>query len=120
MSSTLLVDRARSVSTGIHGRALNSVRTNHFVVDHAAYAGGPGEAPSPAETFLTGISACGVLLVQARAQEWGIPLHKAEVVIEGVRNADNPADFQRVQLRFELTGPSREQAERLVEAYKGR
>lgn len=120
MSTAMQINRVRSVTTGIPGRALNSARTNHFVIDHAGHAGGPAEALTPAESFLAGVSACGALLVEGRAAEDDLPLQRAEVAIEGARHPDNLADFASVNLRFDLHGLSQEQAEQLVGVYKDR
>ena len=60
MDETRKTDLVRSQSTGVRGRALNSTRMHHFVVDSQA---GPGEALFPAEVFLAGVSACAVHLL---------------------------------------------------------
>jgi len=120
VAEELIVTRVQSRSTGIPGRSLNSVRNHHFVIDEPAYGGGPGEEITPAEAFLAGVSGCAVLLVEAFAREWGLPLARAEVDIAGVRRADSPQDFQRVEMRFRLYGVGREEARRLVEGYQGR
>lgn len=120
MSDELLVNRVWSSTTHVPGRSLNSARSNHFVIDEPAYAGGPGEALTPADAFLAGVSACGVLLVQSFAHRDGIPLQHAEATIEGIRTRDNPADFQSVNVRFELVGPNAQQAQQLVDAYRAR
>ncbi len=120
MEEELIVDRVRSYSSGTPGRSLNSARTNHFVVDEPAYVGGPGEAITPAEAFLAGISACAVLLVENFARQRGVPLQRTEVSIEGTRLASAPADFQGVNMHFQIWGPDQAQAEQLVEAYKER
>ena len=78
------------------------------------------EALSTVEAFLSGISACGVTLIELHAQQTGVPLDRAEVTIEGVRNTANPGSFQAVNMRFQLSGVDQAQAEQLVETYKGR
>ncbi len=120
MAEELLVTRAESRTVGIPGRSLNTVRNHHFVIDEPAYGGGPGEEVTPAEAFLAGISACGVLLVDAFAREAGWPLAGVWATIEGVRLRDDPANLQEVNLRFELAGVSQAQALELVERYKNR
>ncbi|MGH7151034.1 MAG: OsmC family protein [Planctomycetota bacterium] len=120
MADELLVTTAVSRTTGVPGRSLNSARTNHFVVDEPAYAGGPGEAATPAETFLAGVSACGVLLVEAFAREEKLPLKSAIARIEGIRAKSDPANFREVRLRFEIEGVDAKAAAHLVERYKGR
>lgn len=120
MSDELLVTQVRSRTTGEPGRSLATARDQHFVIDEPAYNGGPGEAITPAEVFLSGVSACGVLLVESFARRDGVALKHADATIEGVRRRDDPANFQYAKLRFELVGPSQAEAERLVEAYKAR
>jgi uncharacterized OsmC-like protein len=120
MSEELLVTRVRSQTVGIPGRSLATARQHHFVIDEPAYAGGPGEALTPAEVFLAGVSGCGVLLVESFARKDGIPLQKAEASIEGIRTADDPANFREVRLSFRLTGVTAQQGETLVEKFKAR
>ena len=120
MAEELLITRAESCTVGIPGRSVNSVRNHHFVIDEPAYGGGPGEEVTPAEAFMAAISACGVLLVDAFAREAGWSLTRAHAVIEGVRLRDDPANLREVNLRFELAGVTREQAEELVERYRNR
>ncbi len=120
MAEGLIITRAESQTAGIPGRSLNTVRNHHFVIDEPAYGGGPGEEITPAEAFLAGVSACGVLLVDAFAREAGWPLAWARAAIEGVRLGDDPANFKEVNLKFELAGVTQEQAEALVERYKNR
>jgi uncharacterized OsmC-like protein len=73
MSDDLLVTQVSSPE-GEKGRSMSGARTNHFVIDEPAYNGGPGEAVTPAESFLAGVSACGVLLVESFAARDGVPL----------------------------------------------
>lgn len=115
-----VLNQVRSYSTGIAGRSLNQVGTHHWVIDEPAYAGGPGEEITPADAFLAGVSACGVLLVESFARESGVPLRGVEVRIEAVRDVEDLSRFQGVGVRFELRGPSQAQAEELVERYKAR
>lgn len=120
MADDLLVTAVRSQSTGVKGRSLAGARTNHFVIDEPAYNGGPGEAATPAEVFLAGVSGCGVLLVESFAHKDGVPLKGVSARIEGIRTKVNPERFQRVNLWFELSGVDQKQAEALVEKFKGR
>ena len=120
MSDSTMVNQVRSYSSGTPGRCLNQVRGHHFVIDEPPYAGGPGEEITPADAFLAGVSACGILLVESFAQKEGIPFQRGEASISGFRETSDPSRFQRVQMQFTLVGPSRAQAEMLVERYKGR
>ena len=117
MAEQLLINRAHSTTTHIPGRALNSVGVHHFIIDGSS---SPKEEITPADAFLASISACAVHLLERFAQENGVPLHRAEAAIEGIRRADDPANFQAVNLRLELLGPDQSQAEELVERFKAR
>jgi len=118
MSDELLLTKVRSSTSGVPGRSLNQVRNHHFVIDEPAHGGGSGEEITPAESFLAGISACGVLLVERRAQETGADLRKADAWIEGARLRSDTSWFTRIDLRFRLSGPRLEEAEALVAHYQ--
>jgi uncharacterized OsmC-like protein len=120
MPDELLVTAARSRLSGVPGRSLNSARTNHFIIDEPTYAGGPGEAPTPAESFLSGVSSCGVLLMESFARQEGLELEGVEASIEGIRLKGDPANFREVRLRFEIRGTDAKRAEALVERFKAR
>ncbi len=120
MAEELMITRAGARSGGFPGRSVVSARNNHFVIDEPAYAGGPGEATTPAEAFLGAVAACGVLLVETFARQANVPLIHAEASIEGVRTKADPSKFQKVKLRFELRGVTPIQANELVEKFKGR
>ena len=115
----LLVTAVHSRTSGVPGRSLNDARGQHFVIDGSASSRGPAEALTPGEAFLSGISACGVLLVESRAAATGVPLRAAETWIEGARRPSDTSRYARVDLRFRFAGPTREQAEALVEHYQG-
>ena len=117
-SDELIVNRVLSASTATPGRSVNQVRTHQLVIDEPVHAGGPGEQITPAEAFLAGISACGVLLVQGRARESAVRLMRTEVTIEAVRHRSDTSVFQRIDMVFRLAGPTQEQALELVEHYQ--
>jgi uncharacterized OsmC-like protein len=118
MSEEQIVNEVVSYSTGTPGRSLNRARGHHFVIDEPARSGGAGEEVTPAEAFLAGVSACGVLLVESHAREVGVKLDRVEATIAGRRAASDPGRFRDVELRFRLTGPTREQATELVGHYQ--
>jgi uncharacterized OsmC-like protein len=95
------------------------VRQHRLVIDEPTHLGGPGEEITPADAFLTGVAACGVLMVQGRARDTNVRLDRIEVDLEAVRNRTDTSVFQRVDLHFRLVGPSREQGLALAEHYKG-
>ena len=114
----LVVNRVRSASTATPGRSISQVRDRQLVIDEPTHLGGPGEEVTPADAFLAGVSACGVLLVQGRARETAVRLEKIEVNLEAVRRRSDTSVFQRIDMSFQFTGPSPQQADQLVEHYK--
>ena len=117
MADDVKIDTVRSYSSGTVGRALNSARTNHFILDSPS---GPNEALTNGEAFLSGISSCGVTLIEGYAQQNKIPLRRIQVTIEGIRSLATPNRFQAVAMHFELVGVDQAQADHLVETYQSR
>lgn len=120
MSEEERVTTVSSTRTSRRGRTLNSARTNHFVIDEPPFAGGPGEAVTPEESFLAGIAACGVSLVEKFAEEEDLPLGQVDVQVSGVRDVDDPSEYRRVEMEFSLEGVSQTQAQKLVASYEKR
>jgi uncharacterized OsmC-like protein len=115
----LIINLVHSASTDVPGRSTNEVRHNRFVIDEPTHLGGPGEEITPADAFLSGVAACGVLMVQGRARNTNLALSRIEVDLEAVRQRSDTSVFQHIEMRFRLSGPSQEQAVGLVEHYKG-
>jgi uncharacterized OsmC-like protein len=109
-------DTVRTYSIGTPGRALNNARSHHFVLDSSS---GPSEALTNSEAFLAGISSCGVTLIEKYARQNGVPVTRMEVTISGTRSAD-PAQFERIEMRFEIHGVDKPEADRLVEVWRNR
>ena len=114
---------ARSYLSNVFGRCISSAGDHHWVVDHAPWQEGPGEQPGPLEHFLSGISACGVLMVERQAKASGVHLDWLDVQVSGTRKTDaddpaGPATMQRVDVEFTFRGPARDQAEVLVDHWK--
>jgi len=116
---------ARSYLSNVFGRCISAVGDHHWVVDHAPYQEGPGEQPGPLEYFLSGISSCGVLLVERQAKASGVHLDWLEVGVEGTRKTEaqsskssGPSTMQRVDVHFTFRGPRKDEAEVLVEHWK--
>jgi len=114
----LVVNRVQSRSTSTPGRSINEIRQHQLVIDEPTHLGGPGEEITPADAFLAGVSACGVLLVQGRARDTGIRLDQIDVGLEAVRHRSDTSVFQRIDMVFGLSGPTQAQAQELVEHYK--
>lgn len=115
--SALKVETIRSVSSGVVGRAVNRVRGQSLPLDSSSRP--QPDAFTNSEAFLGSVSSCGVTLIEMHARETGVPLTRMEVTIEGARNPAEPR-FTSVTMRFVLAGVSQQQAEALVETYRGR
>lgn len=111
------VDRVTSRSIGQPGRALNSARHNHFILDSPS---GPGEALTNGEAFLAGISSCGVTLIEKQAHDDGTPLPGLEVAIAGTRAAADPTRFASIRVAFVFRGVPAARAAHLVETWQRR
>ena len=114
--------KVRSYSSGTPGRAICQARNHHFVADDAAYNNGPGEALGAGELFFSGLTACAVNMLERVARNNEIPLVRTDVTVEGVRDSsvvtDGPAVYDKVDMRFEFTGPNQSQGQELVNYYK--
>ncbi|MFN2555646.1 MAG: OsmC family protein [Nitriliruptorales bacterium] len=116
---------AEARTTQTLGRMLWKARHHYAVSDGAANLGCPGEAILPGELFLAGIATCAIQLVEVFAQEEGLPLQGANVAVWGdIDPANQPRSdvtlFTTVGLDFEFVGVAQDQAEHLVERFKGR
>lgn len=124
MSERYITAQVRTYSSGTPGRALCSARSNHFVADDLGSHGGPGEAINAAELFLSGITACAVLMMERLARASSLPLQRADITMEGSIDTEavreGPPVLDRAHMRFELVGLSNAQAKELVETYKRR
>lgn len=117
MTDEWLVNSVQSTTTHVHGRTLNSAGTHHFIIDGPVR---PNQEIVSMDAFLAGISSCATHLMEDFAEEDGIPLQRANVSIQAVRPAGEPNRFDHIDLNIELVGPTAEQAEHLVERFKGR
>lgn len=108
---------ARSASSGTFQRSLNQVRNHHFILDSP----GIGEEVTTGESFMVGISSCGVTLIEGAARDEGIDLRHLEVEIGAFRSDGAPSpDLERIDMSFVLYGVSSQQATRLVDIWKER
>ncbi len=119
-----LTGEVSAYSTGIPGRAIWSARTNHEVTDDLPEHGGPGEAPTAIELFLSGVAACAVFMVQRLAREAGVELKNVTVKMDAMSDRQavrqGPAILDRVNMDFEFTGIDEAQAQNLVDTFKRR
>ena len=91
----------RSQTTDLPGRTLNHARTNHWIIDSPS---GPNESVTTGESFMSGIAACGVSLVELHAQRNGLPFGTLEVEVEGIRTDESWPDFASISVHFTYTG----------------
>ncbi len=105
----------RSRTTDVPGRTLNQARTNHWVIDSPS---GPNEAVTTGESFMAGIAACGVTLVESLAQQKELPFGTLTVDAEAVRTEASMPDFDHVDFHFAFTGIDKEQAAYYVDVWK--
>jgi len=116
---------ANAASTETFGRVLASARNHHFIVDGPEQNGCPGEEVTPAELFLAAVASCGVELVQVLAKSANIPVSGIAVKIQGEMDRSKPVRpdvslFNSVKVNFHFQGISSDQAQQLVEKFKGR
>jgi len=112
------VETVRSSSSGVIGRAESSAHGARIVLDSSSRP--QPDALTNSEAFLAGVSSCGVTLIEGYAREKGVPMTRMDVIIEGSRTAEEPNRFASVTMRFEISGVSQEEAEHLVDTYRGR
>ena len=117
MDSQVMTDTVRSRSIGMPGRALNNARAHHFILDSSS---GPSEALTNSEAFLAGISSCGVTLIEKYARENRVPMTSMEVMIAGMRSRSDPAHFQSIEMRFDIHGVGKREADHLVGIWQSR
>jgi uncharacterized OsmC-like protein len=115
----------RARSTDIFGRVLVSARNHQFIIDGPVQNDCPGEAITPAESFLSGVAGCCIELMHVIARSEQAPLQKAHVKIHGVVDRDRQASsdvtlFNSVRLEIELTGVTPSQGESIVAGFRKR
>jgi uncharacterized OsmC-like protein len=123
--STLREYDVAARSTDIFGRVMCSARDHHFIVDGPIQNNCPGEEITPAESFLSGVAACGVELIHVIAKDQNIPLSRVTAKIHAVVDRANQArpnvtTFNAVDIEITLWGVSDDQAKALVDGFKGR
>jgi uncharacterized OsmC-like protein len=117
MAEDWVTSAVHTTTTRVHGRTLNSARGHHVIIDGPTR---PGEEFNSMEAFLAGISSCATHLFEDFADEEGIALRQADVTIEAFRRRDALNQFDHIDLTVSMDGPTREQAEHLVERFTGR
>lgn len=116
MSDGTITTAVRSASIGQPGRALNSARTHHFVLDSSSKP----EALSNTEAFLAGISSCAVTLIENYAVANTVPLAGMSATITGTQDRADPTKFRQIEVLLEMRGVGRADADRLTEVWRAR
>jgi uncharacterized OsmC-like protein len=125
--SNLITGGAACYSSGVAGRAIVQVRSNHFVTDDpsepSSYYNGPGEAPGSLELFLSGVVSCAVLMLERIARSEGRALGPIRAEMQATRDPDStsqPPVLDSARLTFVFNGLTDEEAGQLVETFKRR
>lgn len=125
-TSTLVTATSTSRLSNEPGRALVTIRGQHFVIDSPPTLGGPNEAPNPIELLLSALAGCATFVCERAAREQGIPLQGVVVAVAGdldprgvCGEAVDPR-FQALRVRLTLEGPDAAQSALLVQAFKTR
>ena len=116
-------DEISTISTstiGLFGRFLVSARTNHFVSDQRAAAGGPGEAATAGELLLASLGSCSLGLIQKTAVDNGIGLTAASTEVAFKRHASDPTQYEWLRIAVSLSGVAAAEAEALVGGFTSR
>ncbi len=117
MAAGVTTTTVTTVSTATKGRVINSARHNHWVIDSPS---GPGEAVGTGESFLAGLSACAVTLVQGLAAAEQIELGPLSVTATSYRVPERPYDYDHIDVAFVYAELPLADAERLTETWKAR
>lgn len=126
MSQELATATVTSRLSNQAGRAIVTARGHHVVVDSPPPLGGPNEEINPVDVLLAALATCGTFVCETVADEEDIPLEGVSVTAAGDFDPQGvcgePVDprMQEFRVRLSLTGPSKEQADRLGEAFKVR
>jgi len=113
---------ARSYSTGVQGRCIGSSGNHHFVVDYAPHQEGPGDMPAPTHYFLSGVTSCGVLMIEREARHRGVRIDRLDAQIEAFRRSEPDGrphtTFKRIEMEFTFVGPTDTEAKELIAHYQ--
>ena len=126
MTAPLATASSSSRLSNEPGRALLTIRGQHFVTDSPPTLGGPNEAANPVELMLSALAGCATFVCECAASELGIPLRAVAVTVAGDFDprgvCGEPFDprFQAFRVRLALEGPDAAQSEALVQAFKQR
>ena len=112
-------------STDTFGRVLCNARQHHFIIDGPVQNGCPGEEVTPVESFLAGVAACGVELIQVIGKQRGFENIQVNAELRAQLDRDKPVRedytvFETVELDLHIRGVEPEIAFELAEQFKKR
>jgi uncharacterized OsmC-like protein len=126
MTTQLATGSATSRLTNQAGRTIVTTRGNHFVVDSPASLGGPNEELNPIDILMSALATCATFICETAAQEMDINLQDIKVTaagdfdVRGLCNSSINPRVQRFRIRIQMSGPTKEQADMLIEAFRTR
>lgn len=74
------------------------------------------EGPSPTETLLLSLAGCMAIDLKVILEKSRVSVDELEATVQGRRAEEPPRRFTTVRLRFELTGPSEEDRDKVQRA----
>lgn len=126
MAVQLSTSMATSYSSGQPGRAILNARSHYFVVDSPLAFAGPNEEVNPIELLVASLASCACFVCEKAARELNIPLESSRADVSAdfdpraMTGGSDDATIQGFHLSLTFVGPTQEQAEQLVEAFRQR
>lgn len=126
MAVQLSTSIVTSYSSGYPGRAILNARSHYFVVDSPLAFAGPNEEVNPLELLVASLASCACFVCEKAARELNIPLEtsradaSADFDLRAMLGETDDGAVQMFRLSLTFSGPTLEQAEQLVEAFRQR
>jgi len=111
-------NQALATATGQPGTWLLKSRHNYLVSGATPERGGTGEPWAAGELLVAALASCATSIVAHAAAQQGVALRQLSVAAASERDPDAPGRYAAITLDFELHGPTRPEAERLVEEFQ--
>lgn len=111
---------------GMHGRAVVTAKSRHFIVDAPLVLGGPNEEVNPVDLLLASLASHALFICEKAAQQMHLPLEGISVTASGdfdprgvVGEPVDPA-IRYIRIRMFFPGLTESQVQEIVEIYKKR
>lgn len=111
-------NQALATSAGQPGTWLLKSRHNYLVSSATPERGGTGEPWVAGELLVAALASCAASIVAHAAARDGVALHHLDVAAASARDENEAGRYASITLDFDLRGPTREEAERLVEEFQ--